>query len=79
MLLLLGEEDDIAPPSVCESLVERLADSGNVSMRRYPGARHGFDNPELPALLAIGGGFTLGFDSQAAANAWDEIDEFLTR
>jgi dienelactone hydrolase len=60
-------------------LVERLADGGNVFMRRYPRARHGFDNPELPALLAIDNGFTLGFGLQAAANAWDEIDEFLTR
>jgi dienelactone hydrolase len=79
VLLLLGEEDDITPPSVCRSFVERLADGRNVIVRRYARARHGFDNPELPALLAIGAGLTLGFDSVAAASAWDEIDEFLTR
>ena len=79
VLILLGEADDIAPPGVCMSLGERLTYPWNVNVRSHADARYGFDVPKLPALLAVGDSLTLGFDSIAAANAWNEIEKFLRR
>ena len=42
----------------------------------YPGARHAFDVAELPAKTRYGFG-TIGYNSQAAAAARDEVQRFL--
>ena len=77
VLMLLAELDDIAPPDVCRGLVARVADEQNIVVRGYAGARHGFDVPELASVVELGGGFTLGFDSVAAADGWREIVVWL--
>lgn len=77
VLMLLAELDDIAPPDVCRDLVARVADEQNIVVRGYAGARHGFDVPELASIVELGGGFTLGFDSVAAADAWREVADWL--
>lgn len=79
VLMLLAELDDIAPPDVCRGLVAGVADEQNIGVRGYAGARHGFDVPELASVVELGGGFTLGFDSVAAADAWRDIVDWLAQ
>jgi dienelactone hydrolase len=42
----------------------------------YPGALHGFDNPDLPARVRYGFS-TVGYQPEAAASAQREVDQFL--
>jgi dienelactone hydrolase len=77
VLLLLGEADDITPSERCDEILERLPESTTVSVRRYPGARHGFDFTEGPEVLSIGGGMTVGRNPTAGEAAWKEIFAFL--
>ncbi len=79
VLMLLAGADDIALPSVCNALVESLPDNADARVYSYPGARHGFDMTEGPAMLPIGGGLTVGRDPAAGREAWRRILMFLTR
>ena len=77
LLMILGEADDIALPSVCNDLVISLPNKTNVQVKSYPGARHGFDMTEGPTILSVGNGLTIGRNSKAGNNAWKEIFNFL--
>ena len=79
LLMLLGGADDIALPSDCEDLVEASGPGVTISVRNYPGARHGYDITDAPPVLEIGGGMTIGFQQAAAAATWLEIFDFLDR
>ena len=48
VLLLLGADDDIAPPENCAALLDALPDYNNVTVRTYENARHGFDIKDAP-------------------------------
>lgn len=76
-LIILGEADDIALPSVCNSLIKSLPDKTNVQVKSYPDARHGFDMTEGPNVLSVGNGLTIGRNSKAGNRAWKEIFNFL--
>lgn len=78
VLLLTGAADDIAPARDCADLLARLPPSARTTLHTYPGARHGFDNPRLPARLRWGFG-TLGYDAPAAQAAWRALLAFLQR
>lgn len=77
VLVLLGEADDIAPPETCDAVLQHLPEGVRVEVRRYDGARHGFDFTEGPEVLSIGGGRTVGRNPTAGEKAWDEILGFL--
>jgi dienelactone hydrolase len=77
VLLLIGESDDIALPSICNELVKSLDRITNVKVKSYPGARHGFDMTEGPAILSVGEGYTIGRNPRAGSDAWIEILKFL--
>jgi dienelactone hydrolase len=79
LLMLLGGADDIALLSECEDVVEETGASSRISVRIYPGARHGYDISDAPAVVDIGGGMTIGFQQAAAEATWLEIVEFLDR
>ena len=78
LLMLLGGADDIAEPDRCEELVARSRQGRNVTVHRYPGARHGYDIEGAPPVLEIGNGMTVGFQKEAADATWREILAFLT-
>jgi dienelactone hydrolase len=42
VLILLGDADDIALPTVCNKLIQDLSNQTSVLVKSYPGARHGF-------------------------------------
>ena len=77
VLMILGEADDIALPSVCRDLVKSLPKKNNVQVKSYPEARHGFDMTEGPTILSVGNGLTIGRNLKAGNNAWKEIFNFL--
>jgi dienelactone hydrolase len=77
VLMILGEADDIAPPNICNSLIQSLPNQTNVLVKSYPEARHGFDLTEGPTVLSIGNGLTIGRNSKAGDEAWQEILTFL--
>ncbi|RLD25930.1 MAG: hypothetical protein DRI75_12595 [Bacteroidetes bacterium] len=79
VLMILGEDDDIALPYICNTLVETLPDQTNVLVKSYPQARHGFDLTEGPTLLSVGKGLTIGRNMKAGNNAWEEIFKFLNK
>lgn len=77
LLMLLGGADDIADPSQCEDLVARSRTRPLISVRNYPGARHGYDIIDAPSVLEIGNGMTIGYQQAAAEATWREILAFL--
>ena len=77
VLMLLGDADDIANPLLCDQLVKSSPTKNLITVRHYPGARHGFDIEEAPQVLDIGNGKTLGYQKAAADSAWTELTGFI--
>jgi dienelactone hydrolase len=78
VLMLLGGDDDMTPPQLCQEAVKQLAVPASVKIVVYPGARHGFDVPELPATMRYGFA-TIGYQPEAAASSSREVEQFLRR
>ncbi len=66
-------------PERCDAILQRLPDGAHAQVRRYAGARHGFDLTEGPEVLPVGGGMTVGRNPTAGEEAWEEIFAFLGR
>jgi len=79
VLMLLGDADDIADPTLCDTLVESSPTKGLITVRHYPGARHGFDIQGAPSDLDIGNGKTVGYQEAAAKSAWKEFIAFIDK
>ncbi len=77
VLMLLGDADDIADPMLCDALVDSSPIKGLITVRHYPGARHGFDIEGAPPVLDIGNGMTVGYQKAAANSAWNELIAFI--
>ncbi len=77
VLVVLGEADDITPAATCDAVLQQLPDGVPIEVRRYAGARHGFDFSEGPEVMSIGGGMTVGRNRAAGEKAWEAIFEFL--
>lgn len=73
-LILIGKEDEVTPAADCETLAQ--GQPGEVSLHVYPGAAHGFDNPEFGKDTRVIG-MRLAFDRGAAAKARAELRRFL--
>ena len=78
VLALLGGADDIADPNVCEKFFEAVQIGDQLTVVRYPGARHGFDIAGAPAVVDEGNGKTIGYQQEAADLSWQAILEFLS-
>jgi dienelactone hydrolase len=76
VLMLLGGDDDMTPARPCQEAAARTAAPAAVKIVVYPGALHGFDNPELPAKMRYGFG-TVGYQAEAAEGARREVEQFL--
>jgi dienelactone hydrolase len=74
-LILIGAEDEVTPAADCVRLATRQT-ADPVKLVVYPGAGHGFDNPEFGAGSLVLG-MRLAYDRKAAARSWAELREFL--
>ena len=74
-LILVGAKDEVTPAADCAELTKRQA-PGAVKLVVYPGAAHGFDNPEFGAGRRVMG-MTLAYDPGAAPRSWAELRDFL--
>ena len=79
VLMLLGDADDIADPSVCQRLVESSPANRSFTVHRYPNARHGFDAQGAPTFLDIGKGMSVGYQEAAAIESWAHLMDFFTK
>lgn len=75
VLLLLGGQDDVAPPEPCQDLVRSVGSGAPVVVRTYPDARHSFDSSDLPPTAPSRAfpGKTVGYHPEAARQAWSEV------
>jgi dienelactone hydrolase len=78
VLMLLGGDDDMTPPQLCQDAVKQVAAPASVKVVVYPGALHGFDVSELPAKMRYGFA-TMGYHPEAAAASTKEVEQFLRR
>jgi dienelactone hydrolase len=79
VLVCNGADDKFIPPGLIESFKKEM-DSAGVDYRfiNYPGALHGFTNPEATAL---GEKFNipLAYNEAADKQSWTDLQEFLKR
>src|SRR5262249_43095416 len=76
VLILFAGDDEIAPSSACQAAIQKSATPSAVKTVIYHGALHAFDVAELPTETRGPTGM-MGYNAQAAAAAWDEIQKFL--
>jgi dienelactone hydrolase len=76
-LILVGELDDVTPAADCARLAKAQPGEGaEVRLVVYPGAAHGFDNPEFGEGLRVYG-MSLRYDRDAAERASSALRDFL--
>jgi dienelactone hydrolase len=76
VLMLLAGDDEVAPSRGCQAAVEKSATPEAVKTVTYHGALHAFDVSEIPEGTRGPGG-AMGYNAQAAAAAWEEVQRFL--
>jgi dienelactone hydrolase len=74
-LMLLGADDDVARPAVCDAVV-KAAPPTSLRSIVYPNAHHGFDARSRPAPVRYPFG-TVGYNADAAKSSWTVVLEFL--
>ena len=88
LLVLIGLADDWTPAAKCVEMAEAMRGRGSdVTIVTYPGAYHYFDNEgqRLEVLAGVendnrpGGGATVSYQAEAAADAYRRVEEFLAR
>lgn len=77
LLILTGDADPMVPAEQVNAFRQEMVDA-NVAFRiySYPGAKHGFTNPEA---TEFGKRFKLplAYDAAADADSWDKLQAFL--
>jgi dienelactone hydrolase len=76
VLMLLGGDDQVAPSEACQAAGQRSAAPDTVKIVTYHGALHAFDVAEIPAE-SRGPAGPMGYNAQAAAAAWEQVQQFL--
>jgi dienelactone hydrolase len=77
-LMLLGALDDVNLPQHCQELAKALPEGTSLQVRTYEGARHSFDDHTLRPVMPFLGNMTVGYNREAATQAWDEVMKFLS-
>lgn len=79
VLMLLGALDNIAAPAVCRGLLAAKDSAVRVMVHTYPHAHHAFDADELAVVTEARSEPTVGFNPDAATDAWRRTAQFLRR
>jgi dienelactone hydrolase len=77
-LSLMGAQDEVAPPEVCQRVFARLPPGTALRARVYLEARHGFDVSDLPPCARFGSEI-VGYNAAADAAAAREVEQFMSR
>jgi dienelactone hydrolase len=77
-LSLMGAQDEVASPEVCQRVFAQLAPGTALQARVYPEARHGFDVSDLPPYARFGSE-VVGYNAAADAAAARDVEQFLSR
>jgi dienelactone hydrolase len=76
-LILIGDRDDWTPAADCERWMTRRAGKGAaVKLVVYPGAYHGFDDPDWADGLRVFGHW-IKYDADATMRSVTEMHDFL--
>ncbi len=76
-LVLVGELDDVTPAADCRRLAKAQPGGGaDLKLVVYPGAHHGFDNPQFADGMRISG-MLLKYDRDAAERSRSAMHDFL--
>jgi len=79
VLVCHGAEDHFVKPEVIEAFRKRLKEAGvDLTFVVYPGAKHGFTNPEADKA-AQEFGLDVGYNANADAESWKELLGFLKK
>lgn len=79
VLVLHGADDQfVGPESVGEFMTEMTRAQADLAFISYPGAHHGFSNPEATAA-GEAFGLPLAYDEAVDAASWAEMGAFLER
>jgi dienelactone hydrolase len=74
LLVQTGDADEMIPPAQVEAFKKEMADAGaDVKVIVYPGAKHGFTNPDAGKA----GMPQLAYDASADAKSWAEMIAFF--
>ncbi len=74
LLVQTGDADEMVPPAQVEAFKKEMADAGaDVKVIVYPGAKHGFTNPDAGKA----GMPQLAYDASADAKSWAEMIAFF--
>jgi dienelactone hydrolase len=88
LLILIGGDDDWTPAPLCLEMAQNMRARGaDVSIVVYPGAVHYFDVDGQPRAFLQdvansgkpGGGATVGYQRDAATDAYRQVEAFLAR
>lgn len=90
LLVLMGGADDWTLARTCEEMVNAMrAEGADVTIRIFPGAFHYFDNADYPLQVLPDVenrnkpgdccGATVGYEREAAAAAFAEVEAFLAK
>ncbi len=78
MLVLTGTADEFVPDEQVKAFEKRMSAAGaNLTVIEYPGAEHGFTNPDADAAAAEFE-VPIGYDQHADQASWGEMKEFLS-
>jgi dienelactone hydrolase len=79
LLMLMGSADDWDPPGRCVERGTALQGAGTpVEWKVYKGAMHCFDEPSPNREVRVSGRtYHLGYDRNAAKDAYDQVQRFL--
>jgi dienelactone hydrolase len=80
ILVCHGAVDSLVPASDVEAFkAEMDAAKADYRVIEYPGAKHGFTNPDTDETSRKFGGFPIGYDAEADRRSWQDMTEFLAR
>jgi dienelactone hydrolase len=78
ILVCNGEDDSFVTPEHIEAFKKEMTDAGATFLfRSYPGAKHGFTNPDADRY-GREFGIPLAYNAKADSASWADMKSFLT-
>jgi len=79
ILVLNGADDKMAPPATVAAFKKEMKDAGaDLTFIDYPGAEHGFSNPDATEL-GKKNSIPISYNEKADKESWAELQKFLKK